>query len=79
MDFLTEFVGGIVVLITQLFGALIDVLASLGALVFNINTETGAITGVAPFGWLTVIMVGIPLATWAFNKSMGLFNKIFKK
>lgn len=76
---MTEFVTGIVDVITALFAALLEMLAGLGTLVFNVAADGGAITGLTPFGWLTAILVAIPLATWLFNKAIGIFNRIFKR
>lgn len=76
---MTDFVGAIVDLISGLFSVLIECLSSLGTLVFTVNEETGALSGITPFGWLACIMIGIPLATWIFGKAVGLFKQIFRK
>lgn len=74
---MSEFINGIVTVITTLFAGLLQVLGSVGGLIFEIG-EAG-ITGLTSFGWLTVVLVGIPLTTWLFNKAIGLFKMIFKR
>lgn len=74
---MAEFIGGIVTVLTTLFSGLLQVLGGVGGLVFDLG-EAG-ITGLTPFGWLTVALVGIPLTTWLFSKAIGLFKMIFKK
>lgn len=65
---MTEFVSGITSLISGIFQAFINAAGSLGNLIFNTAAETGNITGLTSFGWLFAIVIGIPLATWLFNK-----------
>lgn len=74
---MADFISGIVTVITQLFTGLLQMLAGLGELIFVIG-ESG-ISGLTPFGWLTVVLIGIPLATWVFGKALGIFNRIFKR
>lgn len=64
---MAEFVKGITDLLSGMFTALIDALGSIGDLVFTIG-ENGAVSGVTGFGWLLVIGISIPLATWLFGK-----------
>lgn len=70
---MTEFIEGLTEVVSGVFDAIVNALASTGTLIFATNAETGAITGPTPFGWLMVLVLGIPLATWAFGK---VFNWI---
>ncbi len=73
------FVTGITTLVSGIFQALIDALASLGTLIFKTAEDTGAVSGLTPFGYLAILFVAIPLATWVFNKAMGFINKLRAK
>lgn len=61
-----QFVSGITSIITGVFTALVNALGSIGQIVFTVS-EAGAITGVSAFGWLLIVGIGLPLATWAFS------------
>lgn len=61
------FVQGITSLISGVFKALLDALAGIGNLIFTMG-ENGAISGVTGFGWLLIVGISIPLATWLFGK-----------
>lgn len=75
---MAAFITSITDIVTGIFGTLIDTLASAGSLIFTIS-EAGAVTGVAPFGYVMSVLIGIPLATWAFNKLIGFVNKLRSK
>lgn len=64
---MTTFVEGITSLISGVFKALLDALAGVGNLIFTMG-ENGTISGVTGFGWLLIIGISIPLATWLFGK-----------
>lgn len=59
------FVTAFTTLFSGVFSAIIEGMSSFGELVFTV-TE-GAVTGVAPFGWLLIVGIAIPLATWFFS------------
>lgn len=75
---MTELVSSLTTLISGIFEALINALASLGDLIFKTSAE-GALSGLTPFGWLSVVFIGIPLATWLFNKAIGIFKMLRSK
>lgn len=62
-----DFVTSFTTLFSGVLSAVTGGLASFGELVFAINAETGVVTGVAPFGWLMIVGIAIPLATWFFS------------
>lgn len=64
---MAEFINGITDMLSGIFTALINALASTGNLIFDIG-ENGAISGVTGFGWLLIAGISIPLATWLFTK-----------
>lgn len=64
---MSDFVTSFTTLFSGVMSAVIDGLGSFGELVFAINAETGVVTGVAPFGWLMIVGIAIPLATWFFS------------
>lgn len=61
------FIKGVTDIITGIFTALTKALGSMGDLVFTTG-ENGAITGPSGFGWLLIVAIGVPLATWIFGK-----------
>lgn len=62
-----EFVTGVTGIVSGIFTALVDALGSVGNLIFRIG-EGGAISGVTGFGWVLILMISVPLATWLFGK-----------
>ncbi len=64
---MTAFIEGITSVLSGIFNALVTALGSMGDLVF-ITGENGAITGPSGFGWLLIVGIGLPLATWLFGK-----------
>lgn len=76
---MADFVSGFTQIITGVFGALIQMLSSLGELFFKLGAENGAITGLTPFGWLFTIILGVPIATWLFNKAITFIKGIRAK
>lgn len=61
------FVTAFTSLFSGIFSAIISALSSVGELLFVVG-ETGLVTGVAPFGWVLIVGIAVPLATWFFNK-----------
>lgn len=57
-----------------IFMAILDTFGSVGELVFEFNE--GAITGVAPFGYIVALLVAVPLATWVISKGIALIRQI---
>lgn len=64
---MATFVTGITDIVSGVFTALTNALGSIGTLVF-VTGEGGAITGPSAFGWLLIVGIGLPLATWLFGK-----------
>lgn len=64
---MASFVTGITDMLSGVFKALIDALASTGTLVFTLG-ENGQVSGITGFGWLLIVGLSIPLATWLFGK-----------
>lgn len=75
---MAEFVTAITTLLSGLFGAIITAFGSLGELFFRIS-DAGALEGLTPFGWLSTIIIGIPLATWLFNKAISWIKQVRAK
>lgn len=73
---MAEFITGITDIISGIFEAIVNALGSTGSLIFTVNAETGAITGVSAFGWLVVLLIGLPVATWLVNKLLSLINRM---
>lgn len=74
---MTEFITGVVSVITELFGGILEAFTGVGTLIFTIG-EAGAISGLTATGWLFVILLGVPLATWLFSKGIGLVNRLVR-
>lgn len=74
---MAEFITGVVTVITELFGGILEAFTGVGTLIFTIG-ETGAIAGLTATGWLFVILLGVPLATWLFSKGIGLVNRLVR-
>ncbi len=72
---MADFITGITDIITGIFEAIVSALGSTGSLIFTVG-ETGAITGVSAFGWLVVLLIGLPVATWIVNKLFALINRL---
>lgn len=72
---MAEFITGITDIISGVFEAIVNALGSTGSLIFTIG-ETGAITGVSAFGWLVVLLIGLPVATWLVNKLFAFINRM---
>lgn len=72
---MADFITGITDIISGVFEAIVNALGSTGSLIFTVG-ETGAITGVSAFGWLVVLLIGLPVATWLINKLFGLINRM---
>lgn len=72
---MASFVTGITDIISGVFTALVNALGSIGNIVFTMS-EAGAITGPSPFGWLLIIGIGVPLATWAFGKFFSFLKSV---
>lgn len=62
-----EFVTMFTTLFSGVFNAVVEGLSSIGQLVFTVSETTGAVSGVAPFGWLLIVGISVPLATWLFS------------
>lgn len=69
------FITAITDAFTGIFTAILKTFGSIGELIFVIS-EQGAITGVAPFGYVLALIVGVPLATWAISKGLGFIRNI---
>lgn len=74
---MAEFITGVVTVITQLFAGILEAFSGVGTLIFAVG-EAGAITGLTTTGWLFVILLGVPLATWLFSKGIGLVNRLVR-
>lgn len=74
---MTTFVTGITDIVTGIFGSLVTSLSSISNVIFVVS-EAGAITGVSPFGWLLVVGISVPLATWLFGKFFTFIRGIGK-
>lgn len=72
---MVEFASNIVSVLTALFTGLIECLAGLGTLIFQVG-EAGAVSGLTPFGILLSVLVGVPLATWLFGKAFTFVKSI---
>lgn len=72
---MTEFITGVTDVVSGIFEAILNALGTAGNLIFAVG-DAGAITGLTPFGWLMVIIIGLPLATWVFGKVFGLIRGI---
>lgn len=59
--------------ISGVFTAIIEAFSGVGSLIFTIG-ESGAITGVTPFGYIFALTLGIPLATWLVSKGLSLLK-----
>lgn len=68
------FITAITDAFTGIFTAILNTFGSIGELIFEISE--GAITGVAPFGYVLALIVGVPLATWAISKGLGFIRNI---
>ncbi|MCQ2387853.1 MAG: hypothetical protein MJ066_05370 [Clostridia bacterium] len=72
---MAAFITAITDVMTGIFSALITALSSVGGLIFTIG-ESGAITGVEPFGYLLAVLVGVPAGAWVFSKLWGVVRSI---
>lgn len=75
---MAEFIAGIVDVVGGIFEAIVSALGSTGNLIFTIG-EGGAISGITGFGWLLVVALGLPLATWAISKVFTLVNGMLRR
>lgn len=74
---MSGFVTAITDIITGIFGALVSALSSIGNVLFT-TTEAGAISGPSPLGYLLILGIGIPLATWVFGKFFNWLKTVGK-
>lgn len=74
---MSNFVTAITDALTGVFTAILQAFAGIGDLIFTV--ESGAISGLTPFGWVAAALIGIPLASWLFAKAIALISKLFKK
>lgn len=74
-----EFVTMFTTLFSGVFNAVVEGLGSIGSLVFAVNDTTGAVSGVAPFGWLLIVGIAVPLATWFFSMIFSWLKSLAKR
>lgn len=69
-----NFITAVTSAFTGIFTAILNTFGSIGELIFEISE--GAIVGVAPFGYVLALIVGVPLATWAISKGLSFIRNI---
>lgn len=69
------FITAITDTFSGIFTAILNTFGSIGQLIFTIS-DAGAITGVAPFGYVIALILGVPLATWVISKGLSFIKSI---
>ena len=75
---MADFVTGVGTVLSGVFTSILEAFSGIGNFIFTFG-ETGTISGLTGAGWLFVLLIGIPLATWLFSKGIGLVSHLLKR